>query len=226
MPTWDKTKPDGTIDTPSDPSQITDNWDVLEDAVGREHIFDGDGSSDEGDHKIGECGVISVGTLTEIDALADVLGGIAFATDYWDFVTNNGAGWIRRGAVPAGTKCIFFQDTAPTGWQIDTSLNDKCVLIDSNNGGTTTGSWTISGLTHSHTHTYSDVPRHRHTFTKRFSGATTYDLDRYVYDSDTTIYTGYTGETTCTSEGANTNSISSGGAWRPAAYAAIVATKL
>lgn len=71
---------------------------------------------------------------------------------------------------PSGTKMLFYQDTAPTGWTIQNTLNDKVVYITkgSSAGGQTggaehsTGTWTQPDHTHtgpSHTHT---TPSHYH----------------------------------------------------------------
>jgi len=66
-------------------------------------------------------------------------------------------------------KMLFYLDTAPTGWSIDTALDDKLVFVTkgSGAGGQTgggahsTGSWTISGITvDAHTHS---GPSHTHT---------------------------------------------------------------
>lgn len=72
---------------------------------------------------------------------------------------------------PSGTKMLFYQDTAPTGWTIQNTLNDKVVYITkgSSAGGQTggaehsTGTWTQPNHNHtgpSHTHT---GPSHTHS---------------------------------------------------------------
>jgi hypothetical protein len=68
----------------------------------------------------------------------------------------------------AATKWVFYQDTAPDGWTIQNTLDDKLVYITKGSaaGGETgggvhsTGSWTISGITQTgHTHA---GPSHTH----------------------------------------------------------------
>lgn len=52
----------------------------------------------------------------------------------------------------------FYQSTIPTGWTLNTSFDDRVPIVDSTQaqGGSTGGSWTISGLTaDSHTHNYT-----------------------------------------------------------------------
>lgn len=44
------------------------------------------------------------------------------------------------GGVPSGTKMLFMQAAAPTGWTLDTTHNDKSVRIVSGTGGGSGGS--------------------------------------------------------------------------------------
>jgi len=70
-------------------------------------------------------------------------------------------------AFPQGTKMVFFQASAPTGWTQDTSNNDKALRIVSGEGGGTGGTHALSSppsLAHTHTgaaHTHS-TPNHTH----------------------------------------------------------------
>lgn len=98
-------------------------------------------------------------------------------------------------AIPSGTKMVFYQATAPTGWTQDTSINDRVLRVVSGEGGGTGGSWIISGLStesagsHSHTvnsHTHS-TPDHTHTL------ATDANVNYWTRDSDrrVTLFSGY-----------------------------------
>jgi len=77
--------------------------------------------------------------------------------------------------VPSGTKQIFVQSSAPTGWTKDTSHNDKAMRIVSGTAGsggsdaftTTFGS---SKTTASHTLTTAEMPSHNHTASIRGNG--------------------------------------------------------
>lgn len=91
------------------------------------------------------------------------------------------------GAIPSGTKMLFQQTSAPTGWTKDTTHNNKALRVVTGSAGTggtnsftnafnstktvsgTTGtsSVTISGSTQSHTLTVSQIPAHTHTATGR-----------------------------------------------------------
>lgn len=60
---------------------------------------------------------------------------------------------VAQTTFPAGTKLPFYQGSAPTGWVIDSSVNDKFIRISSSTGGVTGGSF--SNLSHSHTMTHT-----------------------------------------------------------------------
>lgn len=116
------------------------------------------------------------------------------------------------GVIPAGTKMLFYQDTAPTGWTIQNTLDDKLVFISKGSaaGGQTggaahsAGSWTISGLS-----------------STAVSGTTSASSSALSY-----VGGGYTlapaGHTHTFS---GTPTISQSGAWRPAAYVCIICEK-
>ena len=63
---------------------------------------------------------------------------------------------------PSGTKMMFYQASAPTGWTQDTTQNNKALRVVSGSGGGSGGSWDLSsGATSSsdgsHTHSFSDA---------------------------------------------------------------------
>lgn len=65
-----------------------------------------------------------------------------------------GSVWYRVGEFVAGTKAVFSQAAAPTGWT-QTGDNDRLMRVVSGAGGGTGGAWAISGLsteTANHTH--------------------------------------------------------------------------
>ena len=59
----------------------------------------------------------------------------------YTFETTSGGGEF-----PSGTKILFYQASAPTGWTIDTSVNDVGVRIVSSNGGGVSGSTAFSSI--------------------------------------------------------------------------------
>jgi hypothetical protein len=63
--------------------------------------------------------------------------------------------------IPSGTKMLFKQSTAPTGWTFVAEDNDRVLINTStqSEGGGTGGSWTISGISvQGHTLTEAELP--------------------------------------------------------------------
>lgn len=56
------------------------------------------------------------------------------------------------GFVPVGTKMVFFQASAPSGWTQDTGNNDKALRVVSGTGGGTGGTASFSTFNASHNH--------------------------------------------------------------------------
>jgi hypothetical protein len=108
--------------------------------------------------------------------------GVEWQDSLFDFLNTSLEG-ISIG-IPTGSKMLFYQNTAPVGWVILNTLNDKLVYITKGSvaggrtGGTAhnTGTWSqpthshsVNAGTHSHgltlpSHTHSiTVPQHIHT---------------------------------------------------------------
>ena len=77
---------------------------------------------------------------------------------------------------PSGTRLLFHQASAPTGWTVVSSYNDYAVRIVSSGGGTSGGSTgfsslfngtisTTGGNVQAHTLTTSEMPSHSHPLT-------------------------------------------------------------
>jgi hypothetical protein len=119
---------------------------------------------------------------------------------------------------PKNSKMQFFNNAAPAGWTFDATFADKVVRCAPlvGDGAGTGGSWTISGLTHSHTHGINFNSGGLAT------GAETQALGQSpgintVSASHTHTVIGNTGV-------ASTSAVSSDGTWRPAYVNAIVCT--
>ena len=132
---------------------------------------------------------------------------------------------------PAGTKAIFYQDTAPTGWTIENTLDDKLLFVTKGSGaggqtgGTahSTGTWTISGIAGgNHVLTIAEMPSHQHAIKK---GTAThpemYGTGQAGDETGEQQYSGYVGGGAAHSHGASSHN----GSWRPAAYCVIIASK-
>jgi len=85
-------------------------------------------------------------------------------------ISGDGSGLTGVEPFPAGTKVVFAQASAPTGWTQDTTNNDKALRVVSGTGGGTGGTHGLSSppsTAHTHTggaHTHS-TPSHSHSHT-------------------------------------------------------------
>jgi len=74
--------------------------------------------------------------------------------------------------IPAGTKMVFYQDVAPTGWTIANTLDDKVLFVtkgsaaggQTGGGAHSTGTWTQPNHTHTANNSDVTIPAHTHTF--------------------------------------------------------------
>lgn len=115
-----------------------------------------------------------------------------------------------------GTKVWLYENAAPTGWTLVGGLGDRLLAIaggtDAYNvaGGNTAGdTWTISGLTHSHTHDGTTNPD---TLGQDEGGG-----------SSNIAHVGHTH--TFTTGAVSSATVSSDGTWRPSACVGVVVTK-
>ena len=176
-------------------------------------------------------------SYTGAQADAGVAGGILYAANKFT----------------AATKAIFYQDTAPTTWTINNTLDDKLLFItkgsvaggETGGGSHSTGTWTQLNHTHtgpshthtgpSHTHTGPSHthtgPSHTHTVTPadRGGNGTTPGFAVTATWTSSASGTGATGAGGTGATGADGTGATGNGApantWRPAAYCAIIATK-
>lgn len=118
-----------------------------------------------------------------------------------------------------GTKTLFHQAAAPTGWTQDTGVNDRVIRVTSGTGAGTGGSWTISGVTvNGHSLSVAELPSHTHDalvesgggFNRANSGTGTFG----------------TGASAATGSGsAHSHGLTADGAWRPAYTDVIVCSR-
>ena len=178
--TWDKTRPLDSEKIRLGSAFLRAQWEALEDAFNREHIFPGTYGGDAGTHRAAP-------------------------------------------VIPAGTKAIFFQAAAPTGWTQDTTIDDRVIRITHGAGGGGGGGWEITGLnTTPISLGEAQIPAHSHGVYTRGSGSSGYAVDaNAVYGpSDIWVTTSQTGST----EAHNHPVVSTGG-WRPAYLDCIICTK-
>jgi hypothetical protein len=226
---WNKAVPATTTIVSSSCAQFLANWQALATTMSAQH---GAITLSSSTHSAGTCEILYVGTTAQVAALTPAACAVAWDTtlkDVFSFTetaSSNGGGFV-----PSGTYMLFYANTAPTGWTIQNTLDDKLLFVTkgSGAGGQTgggahsTGSWTISGLTvtvDSHVLITAEMPAHTHSFTACPAG---------VFGGSAGFY-GFAVGITSTSTGGggghtHTGSFTSDAAWRPAAYCYIVCIK-
>ena len=124
------------------------------------------------------------GNLLPATDSTDNLGANAtrWANVYADTLYGDGSNITGIDAFPSGTKMLFAQSAAPTGWTHDTSYNNRALkLVSDSSGGSTGGSNTWSSVLNSsvstsggsvsnHTLTTSQMPSHNHSMQQRNAG--------------------------------------------------------
>lgn len=130
----------------------------------------------------------------------------AQANDGAEFVSLGSGNWwcsgVRTGTFPSGTKMLFQQTSAPTGWTKDTTHNDKALRVVSgaaSSGGATafTAVFGASKTTGAHTLTIAEMPLHGHPF-------------RTVQNTDSNLFGFATGQATPTNRAAFTGTPANG----------------
>lgn len=129
---------------------------------------------------------------------------------------------VETGSVPSGTKMLFIETVAPSGWTLNTAYDDRTILISDGptNDGTpdTGGSWSVSGLTaNSHTHGAGSYSAASPAAGTALLGTNTggNDLVARSHSHDVTGTSGSSGAVT----------VSSSAAWRPNYVEVIVCSK-
>lgn len=133
----------------------------------------------------------------------------------------------NQSSFPSGTKLLFYQATAPTGWIKDISINDRAIRVVSGIGGVTGGSFsfssvfttrTVNGSVGGTSLTIDQIPPHDH------GGQTGGDLNNHVH----TFTTGSVGDhrhTYAIAEGSS-RGVSTNYGVTPLAYAGFCVSEL
>lgn len=153
------------------------------------------------------------------------IGNVAVTVTAAELNLIHGQVGILTGA--SGTKAIFYQNTAPSGWTIQNTLDDKLLYITKGSaaGGQTgggvhsAGTWTLT--TGSHILLATEMPAHTHTQVCDGRGASANAYGAYSADPVAYMYEGLvTGST-----GGGGGHTHESATWRPAAYCAIICSK-
>jgi len=123
MSMWDRTLPSLATKVRSVDDYFRDNFVALQDALGREHIFVGDGGSTEGQHNPGLVGILFVGATSACSALSagvGIEGSGAIHYDTWThkFNTWDGGAWVAYDFLQASG------DTITAAWTVPGSYLD------------------------------------------------------------------------------------------------------
>lgn len=157
--------------------------------------------------------------------------------------------------MPVGTRMVWYQPNAPTGWTQYTGLMDRVLRVTtSSDGGSYGGNWTITGLSGSasiagHSLSVGEMPSHNHGggshthglpsgfrlyHSGSYRGGPQTNLDHpqepwYWLDTAVTDYSGTVISTTGGDDAhghpGSVMSVSQNGAWRPSYGNAIICTK-
>lgn len=170
---------------------------------------------------------ISALDTDKADKIVPAVTGNVPALDASGNLTDGGKTVAQLNDIVSGTKAVFVQSTAPTGWVHDVSFNDKVLrLVSGATGGATGGSWTISGVTvDGHVLTKAELPhRYLQTIWARANvignnGVT--DVLCYQSSSNTFSYNiPDNGQ-----DDPHSHGLTSDGSWRPAYADSIVCTR-
>ncbi|RLD23217.1 MAG: hypothetical protein DRI71_05875 [Bacteroidetes bacterium] len=214
---WDKTQPVATDILRVSDDKLRGNFGALDDALARNHNFPGDETLDAGEHTVVEFQDQAGDPITPSGVVALYNNGDKL------YLRKASSGVISRidQPFPSGTKLLFPQNAAPTGWTFSATNNDSVIMNQSTeaDGGDTGGSWTISGVTvDGHKLTIAEMPSHTHQMKHKDTGAGTGILR--VNDQGTDETTTATG-----GDGEHAHGLTSDAAWRPAWLGVITCIK-
>lgn len=192
MGVWDTSTPVGTDLLRTVDDKIREMKSALQDALrcddteGVESVFPGSAPS--------TAPVFRYRGLKDVTASRPAAGqyGLFFDTTRNVLQRDNGVSWDDVATViPAGTKMVFYQASAPTGWTKDTANNDKALRVVSGSGGGTGGTNAVSsGLAHTHTTgdftlTIAEMPAHTHTVSDQTAAGASYGTNATAGNVDT-----------------------------------------
>ena len=171
-----------------------------------------------------------------LNSFPNITGAVTATQAQINALSSMAGGGSVIDAFASGTKLLFPQSSAPTGWTQDNTFNDKVLrLIDNTGtGGATGGSWTLSGVSvDGHALATSEIPSHDHqqqasnasgsVLPMRFGTAGT---GYHQVNATAEVTGGYAIDTlTAGGGGSHDHGVTSDAAWRPSYADSIVCAK-
>jgi len=127
-------------------------------------------------------GLMATGDKSKLDGIAagaqvNTVTSVAGRTGAVTLGVADVSGAFAASAIPAGTRMLFAQSAAPTGWTKDTTHNNKALRVVSGTAGTggslafttafgnrTTASTAAGGTVANHTLSWHEMPVHSHQY--------------------------------------------------------------
>lgn len=175
---------------------------------------------------------LNLAAYTDAGALLASVMSIVRATGVMTVLAGFKIGANKADAFAAGTKLIFPQAAAPTGWVNDGDVEDAVLRINSGVGGGQGGSWQISGISvDGHTLSMEEIPVHNHSVFSAGtrSGSQVANPGSAFYASSGDV--GDFGSKSMTSDTrgagwAHTHGLTIGSSWRPKYLDAVKCSKV
>lgn len=128
-------------------------------------------------------------------------------------------------SIESGSKCVFYQASAPTYWTLDAAVDDRMLIVDKDNGGTNGGSVSATSYTPTGTNA-NETTDHTHTVSGNTGpGPSASSALGGGSEHSTAGHTHAVSIATLGRSAAHTHTWTAGNAYTPNYAAVIVATK-